>query len=158
MRAALPCAQGASPPRRGLGVSARTGLVQTSRFTILLPLHREMPPSHHEAWLCDDTFQPPLQPAVTLHKRMLQRCPELGWPRTECQFQDSSPSLARRRLRTEGSSVREWRLPPPPQAPDRQVQTLILCPCLIGQPQTKAIKHFAPVSYWTRFPTELEAC
>lgn len=69
-----------------------------------------------------------------------------------------SPNLGRRRLRTEKSSVREWRLPPPPQTPDRQVQTLILCPRLIRQPQTKAIEHFAPVSYWTRFPTELEAC
>lgn len=45
-----------------------------------------------------------------------------------------SPNLGRRRLRTEKSSVREWRLPPPPQTPDRQVQTLILCPRLIRQP------------------------
>lgn len=40
MRTALPYPQGALPARMGLGVSARTGLVQTPRFTILLPLHR----------------------------------------------------------------------------------------------------------------------
>lgn len=48
-----------------------------------LPLHREMPPPHHEAQLCNDAFSvspSPPQPAVAWLKGVLCQCLELrGW-------------------------------------------------------------------------------